>query len=200
MPPLDLRPMAPGPRLLRRLHHRPDGDALAAHPRLLQPQPGRRVPLRALGHRRRQRQFRGLPRPHADHRAGRADRRRLRSPVHGQEDPAQALRGAGRRLRLHRPAARPLGHCAQSDPGDPRGLSRPAIHRPVSRPHRGAEDADLRQGRRPRRGRSPRSPARCSVAATTSARRSPTRPPRTRRRSSRRSATTRYRGSWSPST
>ena len=70
VPPLDLRPVAPGAGVLRRLPDRPDRHARQADLRLLQPEPGHGVRPRAGGGRRRQRRLRRLPHPHRDHRGG----------------------------------------------------------------------------------------------------------------------------------
>ena len=196
MPPLDLRPVAAGPRLLRCLHHRPDGDALAAHPRLLQPQPGGGIPLRALGHRRRQRRLRGLPRPDADHRQG------------GASTPATKCRswtGSTRRKRYEELDA-DLDYTARSSTARSPCPTRSA---PILEVYRDRLFTDLF----PDRHEVPKTlifakddthaeddheiARQVFGTATTSARRSPSRRPRTRRRSSRRSATTRCRGSWS---
>ena len=92
MPPLDLRHLAAGARLFRRLHHRPDRDAVAAHARLFQPEPRRPISLRALGRRWRQRRLRGLPHPHRDRRAGRRSRRATIVPVRDRRTRASATR------------------------------------------------------------------------------------------------------------
>ena len=69
VPPLDLRPLAAGARLLRRLHDRAHRDAEQAGVRLLRPEPRHGVRPRAGGRGRRQRRLRRLPHPHGDHRA-----------------------------------------------------------------------------------------------------------------------------------
>ena len=69
VPPLDLRPLAAGARLLRRLHDRPHRHADQADVRLLQPEPRDGVRPRAGRRRRGQRRLRRLPHPHRDHRA-----------------------------------------------------------------------------------------------------------------------------------
>jgi type I site-specific restriction endonuclease len=55
-------------------------------------------------------------------------------------------------LRVHPQAARPRRHREVPDPPRPRDLPRPALHRDLPRPLHRPQDADLRQGRRPRRG------------------------------------------------
>ena len=72
VPPLDLRPLAAGPGILRRLPRRPHRHALEADVRLLQPEPRDGVQPRAGRRRRRERRLRRLPHPHPDHR-GRLD-------------------------------------------------------------------------------------------------------------------------------
>ena len=71
MPPLDLRHLAAGAGIFRRLHGRPHRDALAAHARFLRQEPRRAVSLRAFRRRRRQRRLRHLPHPHRDRRTRR---------------------------------------------------------------------------------------------------------------------------------
>ena len=88
VPPLDLRALAAGARLLRRLHDRADRDAEQAGVRVLQPEPRDGVRARAGGRRRGQRPLRRLPHPHRDHRAGLDDRRRHRHRSSASARPA----------------------------------------------------------------------------------------------------------------
>ncbi len=155
VPPLDLRRLAAGARLLRRLHRRPDGDAEQAGVRLLQPEPRHGVHARAGRRRPGQRRLRRLPHPHQDHRAGLDDRRRPRHRLPRPADAAAPLGDARRRRRLRRAGARPRGRGQGSDPhGCPR-LQGAALHRDLPGPDGGAEDAHLRQGRLARRRHRP---------------------------------------------
>src|SRR5581483_10234170 len=87
VPPLDLRRLAAGARVLRRLRRRPDRHAEQAGLRLLQPEPRHGVHARGGGRRPGERRLRRLPDPHADQRAGLDDRRR---PRHRLPRPADA--------------------------------------------------------------------------------------------------------------
>ena len=91
VPPLDLRVVASGARLLRRVHDRADGDTQQAGVRVLQPEPGDGVRTRAGCRGRGQRPLRRVPDPHRDHRAGLDHRRRYRHPVPGAADTAHAV-------------------------------------------------------------------------------------------------------------
>src|SRR5262245_2080797 len=73
MPPVDLRHVAPGARIFRRVHRRPDGHAVIAHDGVFREEPRRAIPLRALGGGWRQRPLRDLPRPHRYRRTRRRD-------------------------------------------------------------------------------------------------------------------------------
>ena len=70
VPPLDLRRLAPGARVLRRLHYRPERDAEPAGSRLLRTEPGDGVHPRSGCRRQSQRRLQGLPHPDPDHFAG----------------------------------------------------------------------------------------------------------------------------------
>ena len=76
VPPLDLRPLAAGARLLRRLHHRPHRHAVKQTFGFFNQNLVMEYTPRAGRGRRRQRRLRRLPDPHRDHRAGRHGRRR----------------------------------------------------------------------------------------------------------------------------
>ena len=111
-------------------------------------------------------------------RAGLDDRGRHSSPSSATARPAQTRwEQLDEDLDYTARPARPRRRRRGPDPHRARDLPRPALHRDLPRPHRGAEDADLRQGRRPRRRHRHRSSARCSARATTSPPRSPTRRP-----------------------
>ena len=71
----------------------------------------------------------------------------LPRPRHAQD----ALGAARRGLRLRPEPARPRRGDAGPDPHPRAHLPRQAAHRDLPRPHRGAQDPDLRQGRHPRR-------------------------------------------------
>ena len=66
--------------------------------------------------------------------------------------PQDPLGRTGRRIRLRPQPARPRRGGRGPDPHAGAHLPRQAAHRDLPRPHRGAQDADLRQGRQPRRG------------------------------------------------
>ena len=102
VPPLDLQPVAAGAGVFRCLPDRPDRHAQQADLRLLQPEPGDGVlaPARRGGWGQRGR--RGLPHPHADHRAGQHHREGLVGGQARQAHPPPAL-GAARRGFLLRP-------------------------------------------------------------------------------------------------
>ena len=156
--------------------HRDPGQADV---RVLQPEPRHGVRPRAGRRRRRQRRLRRLPDPHRDHRAGLDDRRRHSWTKF--RDRADPRRAAGRSSTRTSPT-RPASSTARSSPRDQiRTVLETFRDRLFTEIFpgrtRGAEDADLRQGRRPRRGHRRRSRARCSARATTSPRRSPTRRP-----------------------
>ena len=89
VPPLDLRRLAAGARVLRRLPDRPHRHAGEADVRLLQPEPRDGVRPRAGRRRRRQRRLRRLPDPHRDHRAGLARSRPASSRSSATARPAQ---------------------------------------------------------------------------------------------------------------
>ncbi len=93
-PPLDLRGVAGGARVLRRPHRRADRDAGEADVRVLPAEPRLGVHLPAVGGRPGQRRLRRLPDPHRDHRAGRHHRGRHRRPQVGPAHPRQRLRDA----------------------------------------------------------------------------------------------------------
>ena len=124
--------------------------------RLLQPEPRHGVRPRAGRRRRRQRRLRRLP--HPDRRSPRAARRSRPSFVRRQARPptrAGALGAARRRSDLRRQPARPRRRRRGPDPHRRPHLPGQALHRDLPRPHRGAEDARLRQGRQPRRRHRP---------------------------------------------
>ncbi len=152
--PLDLHPVAAGGGVLRRLPRRPHGHAEQADARLLQQEPRHGVRPRARRGRRRQRGLRGLQHPHEDHRAGRHGRS---APRHDARlprppDPRAAL-GVARRGPLLRPErAGPPRRGEGPDPHHHPHVPRPAAGGHLPRPQGGPEDADLRQGRQPRRG------------------------------------------------
>ncbi len=154
--------------------------------RLLQRQPGAGLHPRAGRRRWRQRRLRRVPHRDADHQGrGQAGARagRLR-PAPRPPHQEQEVRGARRRPDLHRQPARPRRGGREPDPA-----RRPHVPRQAAgdlpRPHRGAQDARLRQDRPARRGHRPRSSGRSSARATTSARRSPS---KTHRQEARRAA------------
>ena len=93
VPPLDLRALAPGARLLRRFHDRPHRDSEQAGFRFLQAEPGHGVQPRSRGHRQRQRRLRRLPDPHRDQRAWIERRGRSRNSA---TEIARRARSAGR--------------------------------------------------------------------------------------------------------
>ena len=151
-PPLHLRRVARRAGLLRRPRRRPDRDAGQADVRVLPAEPRLRVHLPAVGRRQRERRLRPLPDPHRDQRAGQQHRGRHDRPEGRPPHPRPTARGARRGPGVHPQAARPGGHGQVADPHRAGDVPRPAVHRDLPRPLDGAEDADLRQGRRPRRG------------------------------------------------
>ena len=68
----------------------------------------------------------------------------------GSGDARKALGEARRRLRLRAQPARPRRGRPGPDPHHRQSLQGQALHRDLSRPHRSAQDPDLRQGRQPR--------------------------------------------------
>ena len=115
-------------------------------------------------------------------------------PVRDRRTRARALRGARRRPDLHRQPARPLGRHAQTRSAPCSHLPRPAVHRDLPRPHGGAQDAGLRQGRPPRRGHRPDRPRGVRQGQRVLPRRSPTE----HRREARRSCSRRFRNDLLP--
>ena len=120
MPPLHLQPVEAGARLLRRLPHRPDRHARQAHLRLLQREHRRRIQLRAVGGRWRQRRLRRV----LDRDRHHPERRRTQGQRVGRSprpaDAQEALAGNRGRHALHRQGTRPLGRQPEPDPaGDP---------------------------------------------------------------------------------
>ena len=115
-------------------------------------QPRRGVPLRALGRRRRQRRLRGLPHPHRDRRAGGAIPKGYQVPVRDRRTRAERYEELDEDLAY---TAQELDRSVVV-PNQIRTVLEAfrdsAVHRAVSRPQRGAQDPDLRQGRPPRRG------------------------------------------------
>ena len=88
--PVDLRGVAAGHRVLRRLPRRAHRHAGQADVRVLQPEPRRRVRPRRGGRRRRERRLRRLPDPHQDQRAGLHRRSRAWSPSSASARPARS--------------------------------------------------------------------------------------------------------------
>ena len=153
MPPLHLQPLAAGAGILRRLPHRPHRHALQADLRLLQPEPRHGIRPRAGRGRRRERRLRRLPHPHRDHRSAAPRSRQASTSTSATATRAQSPLGAARRgPRLRSRPARPRRRRPGPDPHRRPHLPGQALHRNLSRPHRGAQDAHLRQGRHPRRG------------------------------------------------
>ena len=116
-------------------------------------QPRRRISLRAVGGGRRQRALRDLPHPHPDRRAWRPDRGRLLAS-RGATATRAASATSSSTTTWSTPA--PILTALSSRPTRSGRSWKPTAtrcrHRAVPRPHGGAEDADLRQGRPPRRG------------------------------------------------
>ena len=155
MPPLDLQPLAPGARILRRLPDRPDRHAEQAGVRLLQPEPGHGVHPRAGRDRRVNVPFDVYPiRTRITEQGSTVE---AGYQVDYRDKPTRETRWerARRGPDLHRPAARPRRGRDGPDPDRRPHLPRQALHRDLPRPDRGAEDADLRQGRHPRRRHRP---------------------------------------------
>ena len=143
--------MASGAGLFRRLHPRPDRDAVAAYDGIFQPKLGCAIPLRAFGGRRRQCRLRDLPHSHRDRRTRRDGEGGLRPSHSRQADARRALREAYRGFQLCAERSRQDGDRAEPDPHRDRGLSRLAVHRALPRPARSSENPRLRQGRSSRR-------------------------------------------------
>ena len=120
--------------------------------RVLPAEPGLGVHLPPVGRRPGQRRLRHLPDPHRDLRAGCAHRGRHHRPEDRPPHPRGTARGVGRGLRVHPQAARPRRHRTQPDQARPGDLPGPAAHGDLPGADHRAEDADLRQGRRPRGG------------------------------------------------
>ncbi len=104
--------------------------------------------------RRRQRRLRRLPHRDADHRAG--ARRSRKSPACSSRTATAAprpsdARGTRRRPDLHGQPARPGRGGRGPDPARDPDLPGQAVHRDLPRPHRGPQDAGLRQDRPARR-------------------------------------------------
>ena len=135
VPPLDLRGVAPGARLLRRLHHRADRDAGQADLRLLQPEPGDGVHPRAGRRRRRQRRLRRVPDRDRDHR-GRARRStRASSPGSATARPASfAWRSSTTTSTTTPRSARPQRSSPRTRSAPSSEPSGTALHRDLPRP------------------------------------------------------------------
>ena len=158
MPPLDLRPVAAGAGVLRCLTHRPDRHALEAHARLLQPEPGRRISLRAVRRGRGQCRLRGLSHPHrrSPRRAATWSKAGFPVPVRDRRTRAIRYEQLDEDLTY---AGKELDRSVTVPEPDPHGARRATRtgSSPISSPGRrvGAQDPDLRQGRQPRRGDRP---------------------------------------------
>ena len=203
VPPLHLLAVAAGAGVLRRLPDRPHGHARQAHLRLLQPEPRDGVPARAGGGGRRELRLRGLPDPHAASRQQGSTIEAEPGTMVGYRDrQTRKMRweAPDEDVHLHRRPTSTATSSPRTRSGSSSGPSATRLFTEiVPRPHRGAEDADLRQGRLATPRTSSRSSARSSARGTTSARRSPTRSPaRSPRTSSRTSATATTRASPSP--
>ena len=96
VPPLDLRGVAAGAGVLRRVPGGADGHAGHPDVRVLRPEPGDGVPPRAGGGRPGERGLRRVPHPHRDHRDGRHGPRGVRDGVPRPRDPPAALGEGGR--------------------------------------------------------------------------------------------------------
>ena len=178
VPPLDLRGVAPGARVLRRLPHRPHRHTRQADVRVLQPEPRHGVRLPAGRRRRGQRRLRRVPTLHRHHR-GRLHHRRRPGLRHHVPRTARPARNASKHVDEDLTYDAPKRSTARSSPRTRSARSSEAFrdNLPAMFPDRDVDehgrlvqhpqDADLRQGRLATPRTSCASCARSSARATT---------------------------------
>jgi type I restriction enzyme, R subunit len=120
---------------------------------LLQPEPGDGVHRAAGGGRRRERGRRGLPHPHADHRAGQHGGGRASGWTSATATRAARAGSSWTRTWTYAGSQLDRDVVPRPDPHrDPRTFRDRLFTEIFPGRTRGAQDADLRQGRQPRRG------------------------------------------------
>ena len=133
VPPLHLRAVAPGARVLRRAPHRPHRDADQADLRLLPAEPGDGVFARDGGDRQGQRRLHRLQDRDRHHQAGRRHGRGGLGGVSQPAHPQGALGSRGRARVVQRHAARSRRRCRGPDPHGDHDVQGQAVHRDSSR-------------------------------------------------------------------